>query len=925
MGTVQASRPNGRLHVPDSDALPFRQRLAANLSDLLLTADPEIVGADVTPVEVSFRTHFVAMDELAEPRGDPLRRRNDPMRRMHQHFAAHREDFAAVEPRLLRWLRAAPENAEQFAENPAAALADLSEVAPDLKARLAPMFARRSQVMPQIPGGLVKSMTFDAFAAPPPADPPPVGKASVDIQSDAQVEIGLSQLTRIFAEKVLPGIRQAAANVSFVNSAIPGTVRLLDGLAGDPVLARTSGDTLRLTIGFSSGQLALGGLAPTVTALGAVTIEAQLRLTSPTQANGQRLGLDLVSGSMTVSTPAGVVATVWTAAADAIKTLFGPLLTYQVPLSFPPGLCDLNPHTVAASFLSPGGNGTQDVLALGVALFDGATPGFAADARSHVATGQDGAVLISNRLAVEIACCLLSQTPELAGVDHAPATNSDAVCSWRDIENFRLGDTVYDRLVSLDIRAQDGGLKTSIKLETSGFGWRATITGSADIKLSLLDGKIGVSAVTKLDIDTDVALWVYLLAVLLFLAGAAVLIFTKGWGAKYAVGLFTIGAGLLVLSLGFLLAGIAEMLLSRVEELADPNQLLSVLPTGLADGFGQLSFLTSLEWDDLRLGGYMTTPGSPRLIAGGDVVIPPGWGIDLDSGELVPPVDLTARMDVDLRLRVPPGLVMARAMARPDSGSTVAPVAMALGHVAARRDTIGPLFRTSLEAVGASRLVPFGMRPYATIGYFDLVELPFPSAATAMTVPSAAPPGVEPSMRTLAVRTSAGRLSSCAVWTDAQHRTILRYRTFDTPMWLTLSAGGTYVDNFGKPEFGQSFVLHGNYTAIPGEQWPPESLTGFQWYWSGTALSGAGLLDAVGNRYTVVGNRCLIETVQGADLNGWLCVVATQPSGLEAVACRNVNHRGKFSPPPDPGDGFGNPGSPGGGQGFGGFGGGPTM
>ncbi|MEJ7623786.1 MAG: hypothetical protein WKF34_07315 [Pyrinomonadaceae bacterium] len=927
--------------MPDTRSLPFRERLALDLSDLAVAGDIAPGDATARPVDVIIRTHFVAMDSLPPPPDDPLRRRDDPMARLYGEFLAHQSDYAKAEPELLKWLRASPENAEQFAENPFAALAGVPHVEPEVKARLGPLFGRHSgAVMPRLAGARVTEMSFDALDALPPADPPP-GKAGEDIDSDALFEVGLSQLARILGEKLLPPIREAASEIAFlvppVNPlpALPGTVRLLAGRPGDPLLVREATDTLKLTMGFNSGQLEIGPVSPSLTDLGPVTLDARLKLSITPATGGALLNLELVPGGLTISQPPGLggsVLTNWNAAAPRIVQALSPLFAYPVRLTFPTGLCDLGPRAVAAALLPPADGTMQDSLALAIALFEGTVPGFAANARSRVAASQDGALFLSNRLMVEVACCLLSQSAELATLPPpvVEASDAEAKCRWENIGNFRLGQEVYDELVFLEVKAVDGGFETSMELKKSGFGWRMTVHGGAEIKLNLFEGKITVSAIPTLIIHTDVACWVHILGILAIIAGAIVLYFSGGTGAAFAVGLFTLGAGLLVLTLGHLVADLLDALIPG--NLVDPSQLLGLLPGGLGHGFGQLSFLTSLEWDDLELGGYMTTPGSPLLVAGGDFVLAPGWGIDLDIGEMVPPVDLTSRMDADLRLREPPGLAMARMVA--DSGSFGArtstgsvPVAVFVSHASGVGpfDNVGPIHGRSLEAIGASRLVPFGTRPYASIGFSDLAGLGFPQSATSLSVPSAPSTGSNALTRTFAVRTSAGRLASCAVWTDQQHRTMLRFRTFDTPIWLSLSAE-TSVEAFGKPEFGQSFVFHGIYTALPGSPWPPLPATSYRWYWSGVELVGTGLLDQVGNRFTIIGNRCEIHTVQGADLEGWLCGAASKPSGLEAVACRNIRHMGKLPGTPNPGGGF--PGSGGPGGGFGGGlpgGGGPDL
>src|SRR6185503_15716600 len=124
--------------MPDTRPMRFRERLALDISD---RADIAAADAGAPRVDVTIRTHFVGMDELPPPPDDPLRRRDDPTAGLYRQFmAGPGADFDSVEPVLLEWLRASPERAEEFAEDPAAVIRKLPRIDDNIKAQLARYF-----------------------------------------------------------------------------------------------------------------------------------------------------------------------------------------------------------------------------------------------------------------------------------------------------------------------------------------------------------------------------------------------------------------------------------------------------------------------------------------------------------------------------------------------------------------------------------------------------------------------------------------------------------------------------------------------------------------------------------------------------------------------------------------------------------------
>ena len=208
------------------DGLTIGERLAAQLSDDL----PILDMASASAADVRVHTHFVAAKELqTSRRDDPLGRHDGSATSRRFAAAARLPNADKIEPVLLKWLRKDSDRPAAFADDPAAVIRDLPGLAPDIKAGALRHFARRkTRATPQLAGLAIQEMTFDAakwLPAPPPADP---AKSGEDVAADAVFAVGISHLTRVFAEKLLPGIRQSALQVLFSQGTGFGTLRLVD-------------------------------------------------------------------------------------------------------------------------------------------------------------------------------------------------------------------------------------------------------------------------------------------------------------------------------------------------------------------------------------------------------------------------------------------------------------------------------------------------------------------------------------------------------------------------------------------------------------------------------------------------------------------------------------------------------------------------
>lgn len=926
--------------MPDNtDLTVTAEGIASRLAEAL--SDPQVIGGvlagegvrpvvDVAPVRAEVAVHLRRMrafdlDRHVDPR-DPLihaRRQLSP---------ALRRALEAVEDDLFEWLDGGRERPALFVQNPAAVVRGLTRADGRARELVAAVLPRATTPLSRLSGLIVDPLTIDAVAVDDdaaPASHDPLAKETS--AADAVLELGLDQLARVLDGGMVAGVRNRASHVAFDTivdgQTQQGVLALLLEDASDPRVAldaTSPTDTLQVTIGFPEATIQLGSgplSNPTPVNVGAVEVGARLKLGSQPRAGGTTVNLDLVVGSVTVSTPeglgdlplpvgtsTGVRQQLWNAASAEAKGAFAPFYAFAVPLTFDTRRCDIGPRGVAPAF-RPGSVDTAPALALFMTLLPTTpTPPSTDAGPSQVPIGADGALLLNNRLVLELACCLLTQSGLWVNLPAEPTeapTDDNLCCRWRDIGNVSVGEEQFDTLKLLEICAEDG-LRMYADLRKSGWGWSARVEITATAELRLDNGVVLVAVNVVPKISTSVAWWVKVLAVLAILGGIALYVIGV-WKGNPA--LIDTGTALVVLGLGLWV--FVHLLMPDIRlptPFDDTDAILDLLPGGLRDKLGTLTFLTDASWDDVALAGFMTVAGEPAPVAGGEVALSPGQALDLDTGEVVSVAEVPLRLDVDLVLHG--GL----------SDAEVFPLRLAPGSAAFPRPPITTLGRT-LAAFGSSRLVPLAGRPYAAVAASHLREVIFPAAATAMGVPGRGSSPLGAGAAVFGARSSAGRLAKGVVWTDGAGVTRVRYRTYDTPLLLTMDATHS-VQTIGKPGVTDLLtILNARFQAVPAAAWGMQSLA-YEWYWQGTRISAMATIDG-GAQVTVVGDRCAIDTTQGADLRGALCVVATHVGGTAATACRNVMHIGRIPKPPspDPGKPGGPPGTPRGPGGPGGFGG----
>ncbi|HVF04296.1 MAG TPA: hypothetical protein VNA20_05610 [Frankiaceae bacterium] len=905
-------------------------RLATMLSDRDLVSG--LVGEHIRDVDV--RTSAPRADiavHLRRMKAFDFGRRidaRDPFVAAHRQFTpALRRDLEAVEGPLFEWLEGGADRPARFAQDAAQVVRALQHVDQAAATRVAGVLPRSAAPITQLSGLLVDRISVDTVVAPAPAVTPFDEVTKATTNADAVFELALDQLAGVLDVDMIPGIRQRASQFSF---AVPigtpavtqqGVLSLLLEDASDPrlVLDPTSPtDTIEVTIGFPEAMMTLGTAPlsiPVPVSLGAVEVSAKLTLSAQPRSDGggTTVSLGLVPGSITISQPAGVGSIpgasaadrqkLWDAAEAVAVQQLAAFYAFDVPLTFATELCGIGARGVTPKF-RPGSSDTAPSLALFIALVDStALPVPTDSGASLVPSGADGHLLLSNGLVRELACCLLSESEVWGGLPAQPTEETATCCRWTDIDDVTIGEESFDTLKLLEV-CVDNGVNMHVILKKSGWGWDATVEITASATLRVDDGVLRVDTDTKVKVTTDIVWWLKVASVALVIAGVVVIAIDVLSGDPTAAG---VGIGLGLIGLGITLWTISHLLPDEIRvPTAFDDSILDLLPGGIREKLGTLSFLTDASWDDLAIAGYMTVPNEPPLVAVGDVRLAPGQGFDLDTGEVVSAADVPARLDVDLLLH--PGLDdFGMSTGTSSSGSGIA--ARRIGGFV--RPGVDVAIRRRLAAFGSSRLVALTGRPYRTIGERDLRQVVFPTTATSVAVPGrgSSPDGVTATV--LAARSSAGRLASVVVWTDATGATWLRYRTYDTRLLVTLATNHS-GQSFGKPGVTDILtILNARFQAVRGGAWawasrPPIT---YQWYWKGTRVDGVATIDG-GARMTVVDDRCFIDTLKGVDLRGAVCVVASHVGGLSVSACSNVRHLGRIPKLPDI-DEPGTPGSPG--------------
>jgi hypothetical protein len=589
------------------------------------------------------------------------------------------------------------------------------------------------------------------------------------------------------------------------------------------------------------------------------------------------------------------------------------LFPQEIPIALSTsGPCGFFPRELGVKLLpgAPGVGGTPgtvDALGLLVGLRSAGTPRNPASvASSSLPASASGVLVVSNRLLIDLVCCVLPERiPALVGVTPTPTnTATEVCCSWSNLRDVNLGGAQFTEVGELRLCLETQGFRfEGRRLIQRGTGWWVEVRFDIRVAMRRSGGAI-VPFPDNPDIDVDAFLewWVWLVAGIVGAILGAVAGFVGGVGVGAAAGAVAgavaagaaIGAAVgvaVAAALQVPLGAVAESLGTALAGVLAPVSAglasgLQLLPPDLTAAFGTLELTGDPVIDDVSLAGRVALRPGPRPVAeSGGLVLAFGGMLDLDRGQVLaaPEPGEAADLDADL------------AWEEPGHGKLgVSSWESRFGWGLSKSFGTG-----GVSARGSARLVAVSGASFWSLTEGDLERLAYPARGGRISfgdVPLAGTKDpVEP--RVFAVRTSEGRYAKCAAWRDAGGQLHLRFLTYDTPLRLWLQAGwhttrGRIVPSTIRsvvPTVEYQLSRRGTFTAMAPRLHAPVSYT---WFWDGRLVSGAGTLPDGTTRFEAAGSTFRLETRMGDPLNGELCVRARDATGFEATACRNLDFAG---------------------------------
>jgi hypothetical protein len=607
---------------------------------------------------------------------------------------------------------------------------------------------------------------------------------------------------------------------------------------------------------------------------------------------------------------------------EAVIAAVEAVLPISIPVSLPggrAGLCDLGVRDLQMKLL-PGADNNSQFDALGFFLTvrpdeDGLVPGDAdAITVSHLfdedGNRPNGTLIISNQLLLDLLCCLVPETGLTALEGIEPERTGDC-CRWTDLTNFQLGDTTFEEVASIELCVVGGGFEfRGSGMIIRGFGWEAEYSFTLPISISHEDGLI-VPVVGTLDIDVDkrIEWWVWLLAGLLALVFAIIggILGAIAGGILGATGGGPLGAllgGIAGLMVGVVAGAVLAivivlpvLLLSEVLDLAPDvlNQLgnLPIIPDDIKNVFGALDLVGEIVIDDLQVFGrvIVPTPKPPRA-EGIDVILKPGDMFDLDRGILLP-------------LAENPGIQLDADIAW--TAGHHGPFPLPLPFPMPLPGKLGSLKVPGIVRKGATSLLELAGASYQALTENDLLQLRFPRNSSIIagdTLPLS-DTGMPRDGSVFAVRTSEGRVAKCAGWRDSRGRLHLRFKTFDTPVPLTMRSTWTSSRGAVVGTGNSGLVSYTDYEVarqgvVRAETNGMRAPLQYRWLLDGREVTGSSVLRGSltdlhglsGKRAVTIrvsGARCEISTPMGVAFSGELCVEVTDAGGYKVAICRTLD------------------------------------
>ena len=681
--------------------------------------------------------------------------------------------------------------------------------------------------------------------------------------------------------------------------AVPAGGLLATGLAGLPVtLVGATSLTLPLNIDTTTS----GNQSPVTIAVPATPTASMTPLS-----NLGAVTLPLLAGGTQATMRTAVQNAATSAVVSSVQSLFPLARGVTLPTSGP---CDLFVRNMRMKLLA--GDATHaESLSFLLNLQASSTGNFTGTTVSRLPTGNEGVLLISNNLLLELICCLLPRSASLSDLAAtAPTrTTSPSCCRWSNIRNFRLGTETVD-LQRFDVCVGTNSIDVSGAVRKSGTGWWATASFTVSVTLrnnaGVIEPRVGAP---QLVTDSGVEWWVWLIAGLAVIV-AAIIGFFVGGPLGSAVGGAIVG-GLIGALVSAIVVGVLHAIAAAstaavraaLGTLAGTLDTLQLLPADLADLFGVLTLVGDPVIDDLALRGQVVLPDSaPVHTQAANQIIDPGQTFNLDRGAVEPRYATTGFIDPDADLSW-------GSVTNPEPANLLddlhLPMIMLPGggnlRISRGDAAVGSfLTRPSIHSLGSARLVALPGTSFWALTESDLMELTYPDTSSSISnffVPHSDLSN-PPQPVVFAVRTTEGRYAKCQAWQDSRGRLHLRYRTYATRLPLFLVASWTSVRGEqlgtgvrrGMGVYAESKVSwRGAFRAETRSLLPPVS---YQWQWDGRPISGTGTLPDGTTAFTVSGYDCILETQMGTSLNGELCVTARDASGFQVTACRAVNVTG---------------------------------
>jgi hypothetical protein len=801
---------------------------------------------------------------------------------------------------------------------------------------------------------------------------------------DTVFQISGERFLRVLERLIVDEVPQLLDSLNFSVPVSGGIVQ--SGVLSLPVAPRASinyrtpadGESFTLVLKFPEAVLSLNdvlntnlalppilrGLAPT--SVGELTFDLPLKISTDTNDAGTRSPIQLAPGveedfdltniltaplNGIIAIPAGRNLESWVQAiSQSVKASminrFKAFLPRIINIDLPAAqLCDLRLRELQLKLL-PGRGTNEDSLAFFTRLREDTTGQPGQFRQSNLMQGQQGSLIVSNRLLIKLLCCTFPRSRLVSGLplEHEEAADGLS-CTWRNVRNVTLEGTKYDLLKRLTIGWEDDLLVISGEMRDE-YNWCVDLDISFNVKVKFslsAAGTITSEAFDPepIDVAADVSNWciiilagitILVVAAIGALAGALIggLLGAAGWGAFSGAVIGGVSGYIFYRLIKRMLSSSAVTAVQdTVGDLlgaqASVVENFHILPPDLDETFGTLDLLSELVVDDFSVKGNIAFRDiGPPVSESEDQLLRPGEMINLDNGRVYPLGAERVEGDADLTWsRAQP--VFGTAMYILPGGIADLPglyTSMELSDRNAARMAVLEnvsylsLTRADLEGlsyrVNTNTSIPQNRIPIPSPRCAILDSTPATSLSTLRVMRMSAGSGPSDGAETyrtalrarlsscqpfvFGVRTTEGRYARCQAWRDAASNLHLKYTTFNTQLPIEFKKSLRYVK--GSTSEPVSGPLGGAILEVPVswrgriEAIAPylrRPFQNFQWQWEGIDISGSGILPGTETVYWVFNNDIIIRTKMGEHLAGRFFVTIKDASGMEVSKSLEMN------------------------------------